>query len=147
MKEQKWIIGIVVGIMAMAGIFFSLSSAKPSIELAKEVPLTPFGQYLKDNGVKFYGASWCPHCQNMKKELGDGTWQAVYIECAPKGTNNLTKECEDAKIEAFPTFVLKDGTTKTGEMPIKDFKDFVGYKDTGSVPEVATTTGNIETIK
>ncbi len=134
MKEQKWIIGIVVALIAMAGIFFSLGSTKQPSDFAKDVPLTEFGQYLKDNEVKFYGASWCPHCQNMKKLLGDGVWQASYIECSPKGTNSIIKECEDAKIEAFPTFILKDGTQKTGEMSLETFQEFVGYK-----PIVAAT--------
>ncbi len=127
MKEQKWIIGIVVALMAMAGIFFSLSSSKQPSDLAKDVPLTAFGLYLKDEGVKFYGASWCPHCQKMKELLGQGTWQPIYIECSPKGTK-VIKECEDAKIESFPTFELKDGTRKTGEMTLEEFEIFTGYK-------------------
>lgn len=127
MKEQKWIIAIVVGIMAMAGIFFSLSVGNKPSDLAKEAPLTPFGQYLKDNNVKFYGAEWCPHCQNMKKNLGEGTWKPVYIECA-EGANKIAKVCEDAKIDGFPTFELKNGERHVGEMSVSEFEEFVGYK-------------------
>ncbi len=138
MKEQKWIIGIVVAVLAAAGIFFSLSTGKSPKELAKEVPLTPFGQYLKDSGVKFHGAEWCPHCQNMKQVLGDGAWQAVYIECSPKGTK-VIEQCVNAKIEAFPTFELKNGERKVGELSLDEFEEFVGYKGNVGAPQASST--------
>ena len=32
--------------------------------------LDGFAQCLKDKGAIFYGAFWCPHCQNQKKMFG-----------------------------------------------------------------------------
>jgi glutaredoxin len=126
MKEQKWIIAIVVALVAMGGIFLSLSKkAEPTIKA--EAKLTPFGQYLKDEGVVLYGAEWCPHCQNQKKTLGDGTWEAVYKECVVPGRRQLDKACEDAKIESFPTWVFKDGTQKVGEISLDEIMNLSGY--------------------
>ena len=73
-----------------------------------------------------------------KALLGDGTWQGAYIECSPKGTK-VIKECEDAKIEAFPTFELKDGTRKTGEMSLEEFEVFTGYKKETKTLDSTTT--------
>lgn len=133
MKEQKWIIAIVVGLMAAAGIFFALSSGKKPADMASETPITPFGQYLKDKNVKFYGAEWCPHCQKMKQEMGEGTWKPVYIECNA-GPRKIAKVCEDAKIEAFPTFELGNGERHVGEMTMDELKKFVGFEEATSTP-------------
>lgn len=136
MKEQKWIIAIVVALVAMGGIFLSLSKkAEPTIK-NEEVNFTDFGQYLKDQGVVLYGASTCPHCQNQKKTLGDGTWQAVYTECIVPGKRQLAKACEDAKIEAFPTWAFKDGSTKVGEISVDELMKITGYDiaSTGTNP-------------
>lgn len=140
MKEQKWIIGIVVALVAMGGIFLSLSKGTDTKVPIVEVAPTAFGQYLKDQGVKFYGASWCPHCQSQKKDLGSGTWEPIYVECAIKGSNQIAKVCEDAKIDAFPTWVFQNDVRKTGQLSVQEIKELSGYKD-----PVSTTTPS-ETI-
>lgn len=128
MKEQRWIIGIIVALVAMGGIFFSLSSSAPTTIPKTEIVATPFGQYLKDQGVKFYGSFACSHCQDQKKLLGEGGWEPVYVECVNKGTGKITQACEDAKIEAFPTWIFKDGTRKEGTLSIKVLEEMTGFK-------------------
>ncbi len=146
MKEQRWIIGIIVALVAMGGIFFSLSSKVDTTIPKTEVAVTPFGQYLKDQGVKFYGASWCPHCINQKKLLGDGTWQPIYVECAIKGSNEETKVCADAKIESFPTWIFKDGIRKPGELTIKEIEELSGYKPVSTSKKTEAQNPKIQNI-
>lgn len=133
MKEQKWVIGIVVALMAMGGIFFSLSNSAQPKDTSIVANITAFGQHLKDEGVKFYGAEWCPHCQNQKKMLGDGGWESIYVECSVKNSQSQAKECEDAKIESYPTWVFKDGTRKTGEISLDELEQITGYKKPATV--------------
>ncbi len=73
-------------------------------------------QCLTKKGVKFYGASWCPHCAAQKKVLGTSMKYIDYVECAkPDGSSGQTQACDDAKIDGYPTWVFPDGTRKTGE--------------------------------
>ncbi|HXK38294.1 MAG TPA: thioredoxin domain-containing protein [Candidatus Paceibacterota bacterium] len=130
MKEQKWIIGIVVGLLAAAGIFFSLSrSVTPPTEaqLAATAEDAAFGQFLKESGVIFYGAFWCPHCQRMKKDLGEAIWKPIYVECSTPDGKDETQQCKDAKIDSFPTVVFKDGTRQSGEMTREELVKRSGY--------------------
>ena len=72
-------------------------------------------QCLTQKGVKFYGASWCPHCAAQKKAIGTSMKYIDYVECSVNGTQTLTQACVDAKIESFPTWIFADGTRVTGE--------------------------------
>ena len=70
--------------------------------------LTP-GKYdqlatcLKNDGVKFYGAYWCPHCKATKGEFGKSARKLPYIECA-NPDQSQTQICIDAKIVSYPTW-------------------------------------------
>lgn len=69
---------------------------------------------LTEKGVKMYGAWWCPHCQNQKKMFGS-SWKYInYVECAI-GQSGQTKECRDAHIESYPTWIFPEGKRVTGE--------------------------------
>ena len=72
-------------------------------------------QCLTQKGVKFYGASWCPHCAAQKKAIGSSMKYIDYVECSVGGTQTMTKACEDAKIESFPTWDFPNGSRVTGE--------------------------------
>jgi glutaredoxin len=137
MKEQKWVIGIVVGLIALGGIFFALSSQKQPEDILANADAVAFGQYMKEQGVKFYGAEWCPHCQNQKKALGKGAWEPVFVECYVAGQKEQAKACADANIESYPTWVFKDGSRKTGEIAVDELKRLTGY--TTPVPAATTT--------
>ncbi|MBI2146731.1 hypothetical protein HYU22_05320 [Candidatus Woesearchaeota archaeon] len=57
-----------------------------------------FAQCLTENGVKMYGAYWCPHCLNQKEDFGK-SWQYVnYIECSLPGNQGQTEICATAGI-------------------------------------------------
>ena len=60
---------------------------------------------LKDKGANFYGAFWCPHCQDQKKEFGSSSKLLPYVECAkPDSSQNQT--CQDKQIVGYPTWVF-----------------------------------------
>lgn len=64
---------------------------------------------LKDQGVTFYGAFWCPHCQATKKAFGKSTKLLPYQECSSKVPNaqggyDQLKICTDAAITGYPTW-------------------------------------------
>ncbi len=79
-----------------------------------------FAQCLTTQGVKMYGAWWCPHCQNQKK-LFDGSFDKVtYIECSAPGSKAMNQQCRDAGIEGFPTWEFVDGSRLSGERSLDE---------------------------
>ncbi|MBI2632802.1 MAG: hypothetical protein HYW78_00215 [Parcubacteria group bacterium] len=79
----------------------------------KEVRASEFDSFAKclaDKGVVLYGADWCPHCQNQKKEFGDSFQYIRYIEC-PQNPN----VCIAKGIDGYPTWIFADGTRLDGE--------------------------------
>jgi hypothetical protein len=78
-----------------------------------------FAQCLAASGTKFYGAFWCPHCQNQKKEFGTSAQYLPYIECATPDGQGQTQACVDAKITGYPTWKFADGSTQSGEQSME----------------------------
>lgn len=76
-------------------------------------------QCLTQKGTKMFGAYWCPHCLNQKKEFGK-SWKFIkYIECSLPGGQGQTKECNSENIESYPTWEFKDKSRLTGEVSLE----------------------------
>ena len=76
-----------------------------------------FAQCLTEKGITFYGAFWCPHCQNQKKMFGNYMEYINYVECStPDGKNQLAV-CTEKAVESYPTWLFADGTREVGEVP------------------------------
>lgn len=75
-------------------------------------------EHLSRSDVKFYGASWCPHCAEQKK-LFDGSVNRIpYVECSPGGPNAPQAEvCSNKNIQSYPTWII-DGQRYTGVQPL-----------------------------
>ncbi|MEK7188209.1 MAG: hypothetical protein AAB691_05190 [Patescibacteria group bacterium] len=81
-----------------------------------------FAQCLKDNGAKFYGAFWCPHCQNQKAMFGNSARLLPYVECSTPNREQLAI-CNNAKVQSYPTWRFADGTELTGEIPLSQLAE------------------------
>lgn len=80
--------------------------------------LDGFAQCLKDKGATFYGAFWCPHCQNQKKMFGRSAKLLPYVECStPDGQGQLSI-CTDKGVKSYPTWIFADGTILNGEVEL-----------------------------
>ena len=102
MKNKTTIIAIIVIVVALivAIVIINKQSAAPS-------KYTAFAQQLKDDGFKFYGAFWCPHCAAQEKTFQmsrqDLEAMNLYIECS-NADQSQTKVCIDNHIESYPTW-------------------------------------------
>jgi len=107
-KYKKWGIFLVIALLIFGAAYgYSWWQNQPG-------KYDDFAQCLTDNGVKMYGAYWCPHCLDQKKEFGN-SWQYVdYIECSLPNNGGQTQVCDDAGIEGYPTWELGDGTQLSG---------------------------------
>lgn len=64
-------------------------------------------EHLAKTDAKFYGAYWCPHCEDQKLMFGASAHRLPYIECSPQGARApQAKICNDARIERYPTWVI-----------------------------------------
>lgn len=78
-------------------------------------PGETFAKCLTENGVKMYGAFWCPHCNDQKDAFGDDWEHITYIECS-KPDKTQTEYCSEAGITSYPTWEFADGTREVGKL-------------------------------
>ncbi len=111
--NRTTIIAGVIGLVVVIGVLVSVQN----------IPADPgkydgFAQCLKDKGLTFFGACWCPHCQAQKALFGSSVHLLPYVECSTPDAQGQTQVCKDNKIESYPTWVFADHSTTTGEVPL-----------------------------
>ncbi|HWP58858.1 MAG TPA: vitamin K epoxide reductase family protein [Candidatus Acidoferrales bacterium] len=90
-------------------------------------------EHLTGTGAKFYGASWCPHCQEQKELFGASAKRLPYIECSPGGRRGpQARQCQTARIETYPTWIIQ-GLRHEGVLSLKQLSDLSGFQ--GSAAE------------
>lgn len=111
------IIGILVaGVIILAGFGVFKSESRQNLE--SEV--VAFAECLEEQGATFYGAFWCPHCQNQKRIFGrKGSDSLPYVECSTPDSQGQTQACIDAGIQSYPTWEFPDGSRVTGTQSIQ----------------------------
>ncbi len=88
--------------------------------------LAKFARCIDRSGAKYYGAWWCPYCKSQNDMFGKSAKRLPYIECSPKGSKRKLGKCRD--INAFPTWVFKDGPVATGVQSFRKLAEFTGCK-------------------
>lgn len=85
-----------------------------------------FAQCLQEEGATFYGAFWCPHCQDQKALFGRSEKHLPYVECSLPNGQGQTKECIDEGIESYPTWEFSDGSRVGGVMSLAELSKKTG---------------------
>lgn len=106
MNTKSFIIFIIVVILVVGGIGVYFGSRPGKLD--------DFAKALKEQGVEFYGAFWCSHCQAQKALFGTSKKYLPYIECS-NADNSTVQVCIDNKIESYPTWKFKDGIKITSD--------------------------------
>ena len=73
-----------------------------------------FAQCLEERGATFFGAFWCPHCQDQKALFGRSEKHLPYVECSLPNGQGQTVECTNAGISGYPTWEFGDGSREGG---------------------------------
>ena len=119
MTKINWVAFTFVLIVIILGwIAFALSNP-PSSSPGKYDALATC---LNDGGTKFYGAFWCSHCQNQKKEFGASAPLLPYVECSKLDTN-MNDFCKNLGIKSYPTWIFPDGSKMEGEVSLKELAE------------------------
>ena len=114
-----------------------------AIPLAKGEPKPPKGwevttisgpaeialaEHLTKVGAVKYGAYWCPHCYDQKLLFGKKAFDKVnYVECAKDGVNPQTQACVEARVRAFPTWVI-NGKVYEGTQSLEKLAELTDYQ-------------------
>ena len=83
-----------------------------------------FATCLADNGAVFYGAFWCPHCQDQKAMFGDSTDLLPYVECDPNGKDSQAGLCNEKGVESYPTWTFNDTQIETGVLSFEELSEY-----------------------
>lgn len=116
MKKLFWII-LVMGIVIVSGCAANNKGTSRYDDFAK---------CLTEQGAKFYGAYWCPHCENQKGMFGNSIDYVNYIECSLPNRAGQTEECRQAEIESYPTWEFQDGKRVSGVMSFEQLSQNSG---------------------
>ena len=92
--------------------------------------LAGLADHLKETGAVFYGAYWCPACQQQKDEFGAAEGRLPYVECSPNGPRQpQSVACNRADVSRYPTWII-GGRRFEGVMPPEDLARFSNYVGT-----------------
>jgi|GEM_PF-5679770 len=92
---------------------------KPAATVNTNNKSVSLAQCLKNQGVKFYGAFWCSHCQNQKALFGADAVNLPFIECATPDGQGQLEICKENNIGGYPTWVFPDGSSLAGELTLE----------------------------
>jgi thiol-disulfide isomerase/thioredoxin len=121
-KIEKNIIWLILGIIIIIGIWQIIKyNSTPG-------KYDEFAKCLKERGAVFYGAFWCPHCQNQKTMFGKSAKFLPYVECSTPDGRSQLQICKDKNIEGYPTWEFKDGSRKSGELSLSFLAEKTGCK-------------------
>lgn len=110
--------GVII-IFAALGAFWFYSQKQPG-------EYDSFAKCLGDKGAVFYGAFWCPHCQNQKAIFGKSAKFLPYVECSTADGRSQLQLCHDKNIRAYPTWEFADGSRLSGEISIRTLSEKTG---------------------
>ena len=119
MNKKIIITTVIIAVIILAGVGYWKLSGMFVSTVGK---YDNFAKCLTEKGVEFYGASWCPHCQNQKKMFGDSFKYVNSIECTEK-----QQLCTDKGITGFPTWII-DGKLNPGEKTMEQLSALTGCK-------------------
>lgn len=137
-----WAILLAVVVLGFGASFFLQSGPGMYDKLA---------QCIKDRGVVFYGAFWCPHCQNTKALFGKSAKLLPYFECSTPDGKGQVQACKDKGVQSYPWWTRPDGAVMTGENSIEKWAAFSGCtvdgQPTDFAPVASSTAGTVMKIQ
>lgn len=132
MKKITW---ILVFVLVVAGIVWLIRTP------GKPGRLDAFASCVAESDATFYGAFWCPHCQNQKAMFGSSARLLPYTECSTPDGNGQLSVCTDAGIQTYPTWEFADGSRQTGVLSLDALSTITGCQ----LPGESQPTGSAET--
>jgi uncharacterized membrane protein len=130
----KWLLQTAIPAAIVIGALHAQASERTA--RGPEDPYTRgLAERLAESGAVFYGASWCPHCQEQKALFGASQERLPYVECSPSGPRGaVASSCISAGVRTYPTWVFSDGSRVSEVISLRDLADRVGYRFASDPP-------------
>lgn len=121
-KSSAATLGVVLAVhLNYAGIWGA--SATP-----EDPQVRALAEHLTKARAKFYGAYWCPHCEEQKELFGASAHRLPYIECSPGGRRAPQAAiCNAAGVQVYPTWFI-NGQRYEGLLTLRDLARLSGFK-------------------
>lgn len=137
MAHRSWL-GLAAGRVALAAMVILLvhsTNVRPEEEPTgpEDPQVRALAEHLADKDVLFYGASWCPHCQEQKRLFGASAKRLPYVECNLAGpTAPQASACSAAGVNTYPTWVI-NGRRFVGQvLTLAELADATGFPEAGT---------------
>lgn len=133
---MRYVLTTVI-VICITPIFMFYVLKEPPIEATMD-----FASCLTANNLRMFGSDSCGHCQAQKQLFGPEYFSKVwYTECIK--TEIGRAECEENKIDAFPTWIKfadgKEVERKKGYQSLDKLADFSGCKrDVNGTTSIST---------
>lgn len=121
MKRVRTAIWILAAVAAAMAILLYMTSLPPPVG-----KYDAFAKCIANTSTTFYGAFWCPHCQDQKAAFGDAAKYLPYVECSLPDASGETDACKAAGITNFPTWRFPDGSTALGQQTLQTISEKTG---------------------
>jgi hypothetical protein len=90
------------------------------------------GEWLRQRGVIFYGAWWCPACFQQKNLFGKEAGNRLpYVECDKEEAGR--QKCQAAAVRAYPTWVMGSQRLE-GVQSLEELKSWSGFPGASATP-------------
>lgn len=119
----------ILAIVVVLAIVVWLSNSSTTAEAGE---LDEFAQCLEEEGATFFGAFWCPHCQEQKALFGKSVRHLPYVECSTPDRRSQLSVCRENNIESYPTWEFADGSREGGVLSLETLSVKTGCQ----LPEV-----------
>ena len=132
MAHRSWL-GLVAVRGALAAVVILLvhgNYVAPQAEAQgpEDPNIRALAEHLADEGALFYGASWCPHCQEQKRLFGASARRLPYVECSPAGPNApQAPSCNIAGVQSYPTWIINGRTIVGQVLSLAQLADASGF--------------------
>lgn len=103
-----------------------ITSSTDSNEGQSKAGLDDFVTCLEEKKAKFYGAFWCPHCQDQKGVFGISEKLLPYVECSTPDGSGQTDMCKEMQINTYPTWIFAGKDRLEGEQSLKQLAEKTG---------------------
>lgn len=130
--QKQTIIILSIGIIVITGVVIlaviyggNKNSTGVNTSPEKITARSEFAQCLKKEGATFYGAFWCPHCQDQKDMFKGAVEQLPYQECS-KPNRQQNAVCNKANIKSYPTWEFADDSRQTGVLSYTQLSEATG---------------------
>ena len=141
MPEHAWgkALPLPIGalIALVLGLHLHFSGAFDPAAGPEDPYLKALATHLQESGARFYGAYWCPACQEQKVLFTASAERLPYVECTPGGRGGpRAVDCVTQNIGEYPTWII-DGRRYTGVVSVERLVQVSNFDRSTTTPDTA----------